>query len=234
MDAFASDRRRLIGAGAILAGVGTVAATSRQAQGATEHGLTWQPTFETLDFWLDKPGTRHRMMFDTLSADGAMEALGYANNLLHVSETDYALKPEQTAVVVIFRHMSTPFGFNNAMWAKFGATFADKLGLKGKQAIQATTVNPALTGSPQEEQPPNGMDWAADGTIAKLAAKGVRFAVCGLATAGLAHMLAGKGNPKALEAELRSNLAPGALMVPAGIVAVNRAQEHGYTFAYTG
>jgi intracellular sulfur oxidation DsrE/DsrF family protein len=46
-------------------------------------------------------------------------------------------------------------------------------------------------------------------------------------------MLAGPGgNAKAVDAELRSNLVPGALIVPAGIVAVNRAQEHGYSFAY--
>ncbi len=32
--------------------------------------------------------------------------------------------------------------------------------------------------------------------------------------------------------ELSENLVPNARLVPAGIVAVNRAQEHGYTFSY--
>jgi intracellular sulfur oxidation DsrE/DsrF family protein len=32
--------------------------------------------------------------------------------------------------------------------------------------------------------------------------------------------------------ELTEHLVPNARMVPAGIVAVNRAQEHGYMFAY--
>ena len=34
--------------------------------------------------------------------------------------------------------------------------------------------------------------------------------------------------------ELTSNLVPNSHMVPAGIVAVNRAQERGYTFANVG
>lgn len=234
MDDFAADRRRLIGAGAILAGAGAVAGSSALAQGTAAPGTAWQATPEALDSWLDRPGTRHRMMFDTLSVDGGMEALGYANNFLHISGADYGLKPDQTAVVIIFLHMSTPLGFNNAMWAKYGPRFADRLGLKGKQAIQAASMNPAFAGSPEDEPPPKGLEWSADGTISKLAANGVRFAVCGVATAGMSHMLAGKGDAKAVEAELRSNLVPGALMVPAGIVAVNRAQEHGYTFTYTG
>lgn len=235
MDDFSADRRRLIGAGAILAGAGAVAGSSAMAQGTAAAGTGWQPAPEAIDSWLDRPGTRHRMMFDTLSVDGANEALGFANNFLHVSGTDYGLKPEQSAIVIVFRHMSTPLGFNNAMWAKYGAGFADKLGLKGKQAIRAASMNPALTGSPDDDAPPPGMEWMNDGTISKMAAKGVRFAVCGLATAGMAHMMAGKGgNAEAINTELRSNLVPGALMVPAGIAAVNRAQEHGYTFTYTG
>jgi intracellular sulfur oxidation DsrE/DsrF family protein len=34
--------------------------------------------------------------------------------------------------------------------------------------------------------------------------------------------------------ELTENLVPNGHMVPAGIVAVNRAQERGYTFTYVG
>ena len=34
--------------------------------------------------------------------------------------------------------------------------------------------------------------------------------------------------------ELAANLLGNAHLVPAGIVAVNRAQEHGYTFAFIG
>ena len=64
--------------------------------------------------------------------------------------------------------------------------------------------------------------------------KGVNFAVCDMAT----HFFAGyisdktKANVDAVYRELTASLIPNAHLVPAGIVAVNRAQEHGYTFAY--
>ena len=49
-------------------------------------------------------------------------------------------------------------------------------------------------------------------------------------------MIAAKtgGTPEAIFAELTGNLVRNGLMVPAGIVALNRAQEHGYAFSYAG
>ena len=82
---------------------------------------------------------------------------------------------------------------------------------------------------------PKGMEWVNQNSLPDLAGKGVRFAVCGLATKAIAGMIAGKtGNADAIEAEFKANLVPGALIVPAGISALNRAQEHGYSFAYIG
>ncbi|MGN6154716.1 MAG: hypothetical protein ACTHN4_03165 [Sphingomicrobium sp.] len=235
METFRADRRRIIGGAAILAGAGMAAACSSGAKGSGTAAAAWEPTAENLDSWLDKPGTRHRMVFDSVSGDGGAEALGFANNFIHVNEADYGLKPEQLGVVVIFRHMSTPYGYNNAMWAKYGKKFAVPMKLKDDAAKRAATMNPMLAKAPGGEPPPKGMEWVADGTLSDLAPKGVRFAVCGLATQAIAGMMAGKtGDAKAIEAELKANLVPGALIVPAGISTVNRAQEHGYTFAYVG
>jgi intracellular sulfur oxidation DsrE/DsrF family protein len=235
MAEFRSDRRRLIGGGVILAGAGLAATFSSGAKGeSTTAESGWAPAPETIDSWLDKPGTRHRMAFDSIGGEGGAEALGYANNFLHVNEADYGLKPEQVGVVVIFRHMSTPYGYNNSIWAKYGKKFAEQMKLDPDSAMRAATMNPVLTADPADKLP-KGAEWAADGTLSALAPKGVRFAVCGLATTGIAAQLAGKGgDAKAIEAELKSNLVPGALIVPAGISTVNRAQEHGYTFAYIG
>jgi intracellular sulfur oxidation DsrE/DsrF family protein len=234
MAEFLADRRRLIGGGVILAGAGLAAACSSGAKGQGS-AATWEASPEQLDSWLDKPGTRHRMVFDSISGSGGAEALGYANNFLHVDSAAYGLKPEQTAAVVIFRHMSTPYGYNDAIWAKYGKTFAEKMKLEGDDAKRAATMNPALTNAPGAKPPPKGMEWAAANSISDLAPKGVRFAVCGLATQGIAGQLAGKtGDAEAVEAELNANLVPGALIVPSGITIVNRAQEHGYAFAYIG
>ncbi|HET8534744.1 MAG TPA: hypothetical protein VFL74_04265 [Sphingomicrobium sp.] len=234
MGEFRADRRRLIGGGVILAGAGLAAACSSGAKGQSAVS-TWEGFPEQLDSWLDRPGTRHRMVFDSISASGGAEALGYANNFLHVDSAAYGLKPEQTAAVVIFHHMSTPYGYNDAIWAKYGKKFAEQMKLEGDDLKRAATMNPALTNSPGAKPPPKGMEWAGANSIGDLAGKGVRFAVCELATQGIAGQLAGEtGDGAAIEAELKANLVPGALIVPSGITIVNRAQEHGYAIAYIG
>jgi hypothetical protein len=60
----------------------------------------------------------------------------------------------------------------------------------------------------------------------------VHFAVCQMATRACSMAIARHtgGKPEEIYTELTSNLIPNAHMVPAGIVAVNRAQERGYSF----
>jgi intracellular sulfur oxidation DsrE/DsrF family protein len=230
--AYKTDRRSVIG-GVLLAGAGAAASSPAIAKGTgTAAAADWQPAMEAMDAWLDKPSARHRMLFDSTSIESGVDALGFANNFIHLNETAYNLTPEQLGVVVVLRHFSTPLAYNNSVWAKYGKGLVEKLGIKGELATRAATVNPVLATSARPQTPP-GFEWFADDSLSKLADKGVRYAVCGLATQVLAGMLAGPGgNAKAVDAELRSNLVPGALIVPAGIVAVNRAQEHGYSFAY--
>ena len=234
MKSFLADRRQLIGAGVLIAGTGMAYSSPAIGQG-TASVPAWAPAAESMDSWLDKPGTRHRMVFDSVSGEGGLEALGYANNFMHVNETDYGLTPEQIAVVVIFRHMSTPFGYNDAVWSKYGKAFAEKMKLTDEAASRAATMNPVLASAPVSQPAPAGMEWLNRYALGDLAPKGARFAVCGLATKAIAGMIAGKsGDAPAIEAEFKSNLVPGALIVPAGISTVNRAQEHGYSFAYVG
>ena len=70
-------------------------------------------------------------------------------------------------------------------------------------------------------------------TLDSLIKRGLHLGVCRLATrnlAGLAATATG-GDANKINDELIANIVTNAHMVPAGIVAVNRAQERGYTFA---
>jgi hypothetical protein len=59
--------------------------------------------------------------------------------------------------------------------------------------------------------------------------------VCGAATTFIAGMLAGeKGDASAVEAELIANLVPGARIVPAGVIIVQRAQKSGFSYTFAG
>jgi hypothetical protein len=63
--------------------------------------------------------------------------------------------------------------------------------------------------------------------------RGVHLAVCQVSTRGNAGAIATAtgASADAIYNELVANLLSNAHIVPAGIVAVNRAQEHGYSFA---
>jgi intracellular sulfur oxidation DsrE/DsrF family protein len=59
----------------------------------------------------------------------------------------------------------------------------------------------------------------------------VQLAVCATSTRGYAAAIAQAtgGQANAIFEELAANLVPNSRLVPAGIVAVNRAQERGYS-----
>jgi len=131
------------------------------------------------------------------------------------------------AVVLIARHNSTAFGFNDAIWAKYGKIFAQRLNFndpKTKQPPDSNLFNAAGYGG---ALPSLGI------TLDSLIKRGVHFAVCRMATRALAGAIASAtgGQTAAVNDELIANTIANAHMVPAGIVTVSRAQERGYTFA---
>lgn len=219
----------MLGAGGLLAATSGGAAQAASAPVAVE-ARRWQPQFDAADSWLELPNTRHRMVFDVLTPKGAMAALDFVENFFSTNLSAYRLHPSTLGVVVILRHMATPFGFNDHIWTKYGAAFSEKLQLDAKTAIESAHGNPlntAQSAAATKNQTP---------TLHSLAKLGTRFAVCGVATAGIAGMVAKLvgGNAEQIHHEFATNLIDQALMVPAGIVAVNRAQEHGYSLAYVG
>lgn len=214
-------RRALMGLG--LAGA-AAAALGTPARGQTAAGR-WQPASEPQDAWLDSGG-RHRMVFDTLSFEGLGKALAFGGNFYAANKSAYGVGDGDLAVVIILRSLSTPFGFTDAIWAKYGAAFSERLKLTDPETKAAPLRN--LYKAADKD--------GAEHTLDALARKGVRFAICATATHGLAAMIAAKTGaaPEAIFAELTANLVRNGLMVPAGIVAVGRAQEHGYAFSYAG
>jgi intracellular sulfur oxidation DsrE/DsrF family protein len=181
-----------------------------RAAAQTRTGARWEPARHDQDNWMDELPGKHRLLFDTVTAEGLSEALLFANNFMIVNRTEYGLSNSDLAVIIVVRHRSTAFAFNDAMWAKYGAQMGPMAG------VAAATSNPRNAGG---------------FTMDALARQGVQFAVCAMATMGLASSIAeaaGESTEK-INRELTSNLIANARMVPAGIVAVNRAQERGYS-----
>lgn len=162
---------------------------------------------------MDQIPGKHRMVVDTTTVDGFGDGVLWTGNFLLANRNEYGLKDQDLALIIVARHISTPFGYNNEMWAKYGSTLASRAPSADGQAKEPPKANPSAA------------------AVASLANQGVRFAVCAMASRRYAGMIAraSGGTADAVFAELSANLVTNARLVPAGIVAVNRAQERGYT-----
>lgn len=230
-----TDRRSVLGIGAMVASASVIASPARGRASAVLE--TWRARAEEQDAWMHRPGTLHRFLFDVTAAGAAASAMSYADTFYSINESGYGITPEALGVIIVLRRFSTPFGYGDAIWAKYGNIFAERLKLEGEAARAAAGGNPLMSAPHGDASKITsvGKD-VASVTLRSVAGRGARFAVCGVATHGTAaHIAKARGvNAKAVEDELKANLIPGGVNVPAGIVAVNRAQEHGYAFVNIG
>ena len=208
--------------------VGTVALGATSAIACTTSGSAAsapKAPLDELETWIATLSAPNKCLYDCVGATGASDGILFARNLLTLSGEKLGTKDSDMSVIVSFRHFATPFGYNDAMWAKY-PQFADLLKFN-----DPTTKKPAKRNVPLHDE----VEGFKDASIPGLNARGVQFTVCGAATTFIAGILAGKtGDAKAIEAELVSNLVPGARIVPAGVVVVQRAQKGGFAYTFAG
>lgn len=177
----------------------------------------FQPARHDKDAWLNELPGSHRVFIDSSTMAGGPAGLWYANNMISAHEEEYDGEAADFAMVVCFRHMSTPYGFGDGIWAKYGAIF-------NRSADPAPTRNPLSIASASSGQ----------NSIASSVARGVNFAICGRATRRFAMVIASAtgGNADEVFAELTAGAVPNSHFVPAGVLTVTRAQEYRYSFLY--
>ena len=215
-----------LGAGAGVLGAAGVAQPQASAQAAPQAATDapWRAARHAQDEWLDKIPGQHRFVFDSTSPDGMAAALRFANNFFTANKNGYNLNDSDLAVVIIARHKSTAFAYSDAIWAKYGKQLSEQAEFTDPKTKEPPKINVYAA-------PSDGSDQS--GTMAALIKKGVQIAVCEMARRAIAGRIAKAtgGETDAILKEIEANLIPNSHLVPAGIVAVNRAQEKG--FAYT-
>lgn len=221
-------RRWLLGSlGAVAAGAAVVSASSSAQTSGPATGFT--PARHAMDAWMGEMPGVHRAFVDTSTSNGGITALNYAHNMLLVHVEDYGGSAADYAMLVCYRHQSTPLGFNDAMWAKYGATLSTFMGLTDSKTEKPFMVNPAdIPG--RSDLPSRGH------TLSEMASRGVRYAICNRATHSVSSFLARAtgGDADAIYTELAANLIADSRMVPAGVTAAVRSQEYGYSLLYAG
>jgi hypothetical protein len=221
--------RRSVMSGLGVAAVGVALGSRPLAAQTTSIGGRFQPARHQQDGWLDAVAGKHRTFIDASTPRGAGEAILYANNLYEANKSGYSLGEPDIVVVACMRHFATPFAYNDAIWKKYGKVLSMMIEFTDPKTKQAPSTN-LLNSTAYAESLSNFGN-----TIDSVVKRGTRFAVCDMAT----HFFAGglametKGNADAIYKELVANTIPNSHMVAAGVVAVNRAQEYGFTLLST-
>jgi hypothetical protein len=183
------------------------------------------PVGDALDAWFGAMKGSYKVVYDCVQASGGPDGIMFARNFMKFSQEKLGTKDADMNVIVSFRHYATPYGYNDAMWAKY-PQFASLLKVE-----DPTTKKPAARNVPLHDD----VEGQVGANIPAIVARGAHITVCGAATEFIATLLAGKtGDAQAIAAELAANLVPNARMVPAGVVGVQRAQKAGFAYTFAG
>jgi hypothetical protein len=221
-------RRFLTSMGLVTTGA-TLSATTAQAASGASTDTRFSPAKHPEDSWLDVPDVDHRAFIDSSTTVGGMTALNYANNILSGHTSAYGGEESDYSLIVCFRHQSTPLGYADAVWAKYGEFLSRFMGLTDSKTNAHFSVNPMnIAGRNDMANRGNSID--------SLVARGVNYAICNKATLGMCQRLAQVtgGSADAIYAEITGAAIPNSRFVAAGVVATTRSQEYGYSLLYAG
>ena len=210
-----------------LAAGGAVGAGASTVQAQSVEGGRWQPARHAQDDWLDQIPGKHRYVLDAPTPEGFGNALAFLNNYFNVNQTAYGLQDGDIAVVLIARHLSTLFGYTDAIWSKYGTPITQRTNFDDPKTKQPPTINLFNSTAYGAALTNRGT------TLDSLLKRGLHLGVCQVSSRGYAAgmAMATGSTADAVYNEMVANLVSNARIVPAGIVAVNRAQERGYTLA---
>lgn len=181
---------------------------------------------EFSEAWLGRLTGKHRQFFDAITVNGGF-ALAFAMNFLNSNNDTYKLPDNKLSAVVGLRHFSVPLAFTDDIWKRY------KLG-------EFAELKDPATKAPSTRNffyhPHDGDLLFPAMAIDKLFARGVQLTCCNVALTVLSGLLAKNAGvtPEVAKKEWVAGLIPGVVLVPSGVLAVNRAQEKGCTYCNAG
>jgi intracellular sulfur oxidation DsrE/DsrF family protein len=223
----ATGRRGFLGtiaAGAAAMGIASLASPLQAAAGVSAPF----GSAEDADAWFGRIKGKHRIIFDVTRPH---EMMPFAWPKVFMLTNAATGTPEKdNTVVVVFRHDGIPYAFEDRIWAKY--KFGEVFKADDPQTKAPSVRNPFWQPKPGDFKIP-GIG-PVDIGINQLQDNGVMFCVCDVAMTVYSAALAGSGDPAAVKKEWMSGLLPGIQVVPSGVWAVGRAQEHGCAYCFAG
>ncbi|HTO72325.1 MAG TPA: hypothetical protein VMJ30_00835 [Gemmatimonadales bacterium] len=187
------------------------------------------PQIDTADKWLDGLKGKHKMLFDMPKPEDGVGLL-HVRNWMNCWRDTYSMKDADVSAVATLYGMTVPLGFSDDMWAKY--KFGAALGINDA-ATKAPLARNMFAHPKQGDNLAFGM---LDSAIEPLQARGAVFIMCNNALNFWVGKLSagGAGKPEAIRADLLAHLLPKVVIVPAMVVAINKAQERGLAYMHLG
>ncbi|MBN7815659.1 twin-arginine translocation signal domain-containing protein [Algoriphagus pacificus] len=219
-----NSRRNFIGAIALGSAVGGLTGFSSPL--GINNPQNTKKSLHEADEWFKKVKGSHRVVYDgSTPHDGFPIIWNWAYYLTN-NQTD-SPDSDITAMTVL-RHSAIPFALEDRLWAKYklGEVFQVNDNMTGKASLR----------NPYYEPKEGDFPMAVIQGIKDLQARGAMFCVCDLALQVYSGAIAGQMNLKTEDvyADMKSGVLPGIQVVPSGVWALGRAQEHGCAYIFAG
>lgn len=180
---------------------------------------------ESPDAWFDTIKGKHRIVFDVVYPKQGHEAiLPFAWPKVFLLTNASTGTPEnESSVVVVLRHNAIGYALNDEIWKKY--KLGEFFGIKDREGRAPAESNMFLKPNPPFEVP--GIGPVPIG-IGDLQQSGVKFCVCDMALSVNSFVVAQqmKMDPKVVKSEWVKGIIDGIKVMPSGLWAVGRAQEH--------
>jgi hypothetical protein len=218
-----NSRRGFLGALALGATASTISVLTNPIYAST-------PALETksmndADKWFNNIKGTHRIVYDGSTPNHGFPVIW--SWAFYLTNNGTGTPDEDMTAVTVLRHEALPIAFEDRLWEKYplGEVFEmnDSSGKPYKR-------NPFY--EPQDgDFPLPGIDG-----IKRMQERGAMFCACDLATKVYSNAVAAKMNldPKEVYEDWVAGILPNVQLVPSGVWALGRAQEHGCGYIFAG
>ena len=178
---------------------------------------------------LDKKG-KHRIVFDATKPNGSFPFAW--PKVYQLTNAATGTPDSETGVVIVLRHEAIPFAMEDRLWKKY--KFGEFFKIDDTATKAPATRNAFWQPKPGDFKIP-GIGPVEIG-INQLQDHGIMICVCNMALTVMSSVAAQSMNMDATKVydDWKSGILPGIQIVPSGVWAIGRAQEHGCAYCFAG
>jgi hypothetical protein len=215
-------RRLFVGrlATAAAAGLTSLNALQNPALGATVK-LASDP-----EGWFKKAKGSHRIVYDASEPHDGMAIVW--SWVFYLTNNETGITDNDMTAMVVLRHNAIPFALEDRLWEKY--KLGEIFNVKDNNTQKPAARNPYYIPQPGDFPAP-GIEG-----IQKMQSRGAMFCVCNMALKVYSGMVAGaqRLNAEEVYKDWASGVLKDIQVVPSGVWAIGRAQEHRFGYCYAG